>query len=204
MSHEDGDRTGEERARPSTPLPTVALWRWRYEVVVTSGVTGGVTGLVQAVGLSRAVAVLATAGAAAASLPAARRVSVMAWWHVVTPHLFRRCCSDLGLRDSRGRLPAVVRTRSTRRGQQLTVRSSPAVTLRELRRERDELAVALWAHEVEVRRHRRLEHLVVVSVIRDDRPTPKGAEPASPPAPRLPFTDETRDGEGIERHVAHR
>ena len=164
-----GSHDDDRRPRSARPLPTTALWRWRYEVVVTSGVSGGVAGLVQALGANSTVALIAATGAAMVSTPWVRRMSARVWWHVVTPHLFRRCCSDLGFRDGRGRLPAVLRTRTTRRGQRLTVWCSAEVTLKDLRRAREELALALWAQGVEVRRHPRFGRLAVVTVVRDDR-----------------------------------
>jgi hypothetical protein len=134
-----GAHDDDRRPRSARPLPTTALWRWRYEVVVTSGVSGGVAGLVQALGANSTVALVAATGAAMVSTPWVRRMSARVWWHVVTPHLFRRCCSDLGFRDGRGRLPAVLRTRTTRRGQRLTVWCSAGVSLKDLRRAREEL-----------------------------------------------------------------
>src|SRR4051794_41282904 len=104
-------RDDDRRRRRARPLPTTAVWRWRYEVIVTSGVSGGVAGLVQVAGAHSTVAIVVATGATAVSVPTVRRVSWQVWWHVVTPHLFRRTCSDLGFRDGHGRLPAVVRTR---------------------------------------------------------------------------------------------
>ena len=72
----DSRDDAHRRRRPARPLPTTALWRWRYEVVVTSGVSGGVAGLVQSVGAHSTVAVIAATGAAMASAPSVRRVSV--------------------------------------------------------------------------------------------------------------------------------
>jgi hypothetical protein len=174
-------RDEERRRRPARPLPTTAVWRWRYELIVTSGVSGGVAGLVQTVGANSTVAVVVAAAAAATSVPSVRRTSAQVWWHVVTPHLFRRCCADLGFWDRRGRLPAVLRTRTSRRGQHLTVWCSAGVSLKDLRRARDELATGLWAQDVEVRRHRRFGQLVVVTVVRDDRTLGEGWDAGSPP-----------------------
>ena len=174
-------RDDDRRRRPARPLPTTTLWRWRYEVVVTSGVSGGVAGLAQQIGAHSTVAVIAATGAAMASVPSVRRASVHVWWHVVTPHLFRRCCSDLGFWDGHGRLPAVLRTRTTRRGQQLTVWCSAGVSLKDLHRARDELATGLWAQDVEVRRHRRFGQLAVVTVVRDDRTLGEGWDADRPP-----------------------
>ena len=172
----------DRRPRSARPLPTTALWRWRYEVVVTSGVSGGVAGLVQSVGANSTVAVVAATGAAMLSAPCVRRMSVRVWWHVVTPHLFRRCCSDLGFRDSRGRLPAVLRTRTTRRGQRLTVWCSAGVSIKDFRHARDEFALALWAQAVEVRRHPRFGQLAVVTVVRDDRTSSERWDADRPPS----------------------
>ena len=120
------------------------------------------------------------------------------WWHVVTPHLFRRCCSDLGFWDGRGRLPAVLRTRTTRRGQRLTVWCSAGVSLKDLRRARDELATGLWAQDVEVRRHPRFGQLAVVTVVRDDRTLGRGWDAGRPPGsgPRQHGDRDGRDGHG--------
>jgi hypothetical protein len=192
------DRDDHRRSRPARPLPSTALWRWRYEVVVTSGVSGGVAGLVQSVGAHSTVAVIAATGAAMASTPWVRRVSVQVWWHVVTPHLFRRCCSDLGFWDGHGRLPAVLRTRTTRRGQRLTVWCSAGVSLKDLRRARDELATGLWAQDVEVRRHPRFGQLAVVTVVRDDHTLGEGWDADRPPGagPRHRRDGDDHDGRG--------
>jgi hypothetical protein len=180
----DDERDDWRRHRPASAWPTTALWRWRYEVLVTSGLSGGVVGLSQvAGGAHQAVAIVVATGVTAASVPMVRRGSVLLWWHVATPHLFRRCCADLGFVDHNGRLPAVLRTRTTRRGQHLTVWASAGVSLKDFRKARDELATGLWAQDVLVGRHRRFGQLVVVTVVREDLTSRRATSARSWPSP---------------------
>ncbi len=165
----DDIRDDRRPLRAARPWPTTLLWRGRYEVLLLVGAASGVALLVRVVGGRTATAMVVAIVAGGVSVPAVRRVSTLVWWHVVTPHLFRRCCAELGFWDRKGRLPAVLRTRTSRAGQELLLFCQASVSLKDLVRASDELTTGMWAQDVVVRRHRRHGQIVVVTVVRDDR-----------------------------------
>jgi hypothetical protein len=165
----DDWRDEGRRHRPAKAWLTTLVWRCRYELVMAGGATAAMIRLVDAVGPHRTVAITLVAVLGGGSVPRVRQASGLVWWHVVTPHLFRHACGDLGIVNSRGRVPALLRTRTRHEAQYLTVWCWASASVIDLHKARDELATGMHAQAVSVHRHRRYGQIAVVTVIRDDR-----------------------------------
>jgi hypothetical protein len=161
-----------------TALRTVArpgiheiTWNWRHEIALIAGpaaitVTVGFTlGIGWLIGIAAACLALF----AGALLRSRIRRRLIAWaWCVITPHRFRTGCVHAWVQSRHGRLPVVIRTRSTDFGERLLIWCRAGIVSSDLEAARPVIAAACWAEDVRVIPLDRYRHLVILEVVRRD------------------------------------
>ena len=184
--------------------PIVAAWRWRYELAMASALAA------IWLGLATAAAIWLTAGLAGAlaglaCFPVGRRFLAARTWCIVTPHRVRAGCAQAWIHSRYGKLPIVVLTRHQPFGERVYLWCRAGMSAADFSSARKLLAAACWAQDVQVSRHARYAHLVVLDVIRREPPaewsghpwydtgTPSGT--LAVPAPRESADDAFRLGE---------
>ena len=158
----------EKAQGPARPWPTTVLFRMRYEILAAAWAAFDAVGLPRLLGVALASSIIWVLIGIVLSVPPVRAAAVSLGWHVVTPHRVRRCCVELGIYGRNGRLPVIVRTRTTGDGQRMTIWCRAGTTAQEFRDAVPYLRTACWAEEVHVEEHPRGEPFLILVV--DRRP----------------------------------
>lgn len=154
---------GPQRRRPN---PLLVLWRWRHPVVLAAGVPLGFGALAQATDPVAAAVVALSAGACGLWWPPARRLVVGRTWCVIVEHRLRVGMVQADIISWSGWLPAILWTRPAPRGVRVTLWCPAGVDVQDFEQSRSLLAAACWAADVEVARHPRWAHVVVLLVVK--------------------------------------
>lgn len=146
------------------PNPLVVAWRWRYEIILATGVPAGVFAVVAAGYAAWLVGTVALVVAVLTTWPGVRQAVRGRFWVVVTQHRIRRGCAEALIVNRRGRLPAVLWTRAVPYGERVWLWCRAGMTASDFEKAGPTLAVACWAAEVRVVRQERAR--VALDVIR--------------------------------------
>lgn len=174
------------------PGPVELLWNWRWELGIvaalaaSSGVIAGEFGLL---GLSVTTGAGLAASAAALLWPPARQWCVARAWCLITPHRVRTGCVNAWVQTRSGRLPFILSTTPTARGERVSLWLRAGLTAADLHAARDVLAASCWAAEVRVVPSPGRAHLVTLEVIRTRHPERFQPTPEGWPLPR-PVADD--------------
>jgi hypothetical protein len=149
--------------------PIVVAYRWRYELA------GPVLLAAEWIALGWAWAATTAALAAwliilAACSPQGRRFLVARAWCIVTPHRVRVGCAQAWIHSRNGKIPIVLLTRQQWYGERVYLWCRAGTTADDFAAERELLASACWAEDVQISRHPRYAHLVALDVVRRGRP----------------------------------
>jgi hypothetical protein len=160
------------------PNLLVIVWRWRYELALLIGLPAGVITLMSHVGWRWSLAEIGMLAAAVGTWPEAR------WWitaHarcVATAHRLRTGCAQAWIHSRNGNLPILLFTRPMPSGEQAHLWCRAGTSAEDFESARDLLRSACWAHDVHVSRSTRYSHIVILDVIRRERPRPTSAKAA--------------------------
>jgi hypothetical protein len=176
--------------RVARPSIVSLCWRWRYEL----GTVAALTGLVSRVGLVPAASCVLALVAAIALWPALRRVFMARAWCVITPHRVRTGCAQAWIHSRDGKIPVVLWTSRIRNGQRVLLWCRAGTSAEDFTWGAHLIAAACWAREIQVTRHERFAHIVILDVIRR-------AESGRPALPRPvpPLLKATPDRQGRAR-----
>lgn len=152
------------RRRRRYPLPIP--WRWRYEIGAGVGVPVGLDALADATHPIAAAALVFAAVTGSVAWPAAHRFLTARAWCVLVPHRLRVGMIESAVLSRSGWLPAVLRTSPHPRGVRVLLWCPAGVDVHTFHAARSRLAVACWAADVEIARHPRFAHIVVLLVVR--------------------------------------
>jgi hypothetical protein len=161
--------------------PTTVVWRFRYEILGFATLGALMISMVDRLGVAPASAILFLCLSGGASIPPVRRVVVLAFWHVAVPHRIRSVCVTFGVLTAKGRVPAILRTRTRATGHDVTIWCRVGTSWADFPDLRRHLADACWADDVEVRPHRwRRRHLplMILHISRDEYLTDRQADGA--------------------------
>jgi len=156
---------GRYAPRRKRPNPVLILWRWRWELGFGIGTLLGLETLVDATHPAASLYLLATALATWVSSPDARRFLTARAQAVLVQHRLRVGMVESGVLSWSGWLPALIWTRVVDRGVHVLIWCPGGVDVTAFHATRSLLAAACWASDVEVARHPRYAHLVVLLVI---------------------------------------
>ena len=154
-------RGGEVRRR--RPNPVLALYRWRWEVLLL-GVVAALVYLGQVTSWVVPVGVVSAVGALLGAWPPAYRAVRDKCWAVVIQHRLRTVFHELGLTTWAGRAPAIVWT-SARHGIRVHLVCPAGIGAGEMTDVREQLAAGCWAADVLVERHPLHANVVVLVVV---------------------------------------
>ena len=158
---------GPRRRRPHPlALPLLTIVRWRRELLVIGGSVGGLQALA-ATTHPIASGAMALVGLIAMFVwePGRRFVSERAQ-AVAMEHRLRQGMAEAAIVTWSGRLPALLAVRPVTRGVRILVWCRAGVDVTAFLANRELLAAACWANDVEVRRrHPDRAHLVHVLVV---------------------------------------
>lgn len=153
------------RPRPRrNPLGTA--WRWRHETALVSGAVAAIAAAVSLLGAGTAVACTAGLMAISSLWPPGRRWLVAGAWWLVTPHLLHSGFVQARIQSRSGRVPFIWRTTREVFGERAHVWCPAGTSADDMRAARGILRAACWAADVQVMRHERHAHLVLIDVIR--------------------------------------
>lgn len=161
-----GGYTPRRRRRNLALIP----WRWRWELGFGIGTPLGLEALADATHPVVALCLIGTAIAAWVGLPGARRVLTARAHAILVQHRLRVGMVESGVLSWSGRLPALLWTRVVDRGVRLLLWCPAGVDVIAFHATRSQLTAACWAADVEVVRHPRWAHLIVLLVV--TRPGP--------------------------------
>lgn len=155
--------------RVAWPWPPTLVWRWRYELAAVA--FGGYLARRAAQTPTYLLYLLpiAVALGIALAIPATRAILRQRWWCVLTQHRLRTGLARGWVHDRRGRLPALLWTRSTLDGECVLLWCPAGITAHHLIGAADVLQGACWARDLQIEPVGGYRHLVAVHVIRTAR-----------------------------------
>ena len=151
---------------PARPNLFLVLWRWRYEIALSTAIPLLLASLISMVGGSTTVALTAVVTALLCGCPPVSRQILAQARCIITPHRFRLACRQARIQTRGGRLPAVLRCARKSYGEQLLVWCPTGITAADLAAARVVIAGACWATDVQVIAHPTRRQIIYVAVIR--------------------------------------
>jgi hypothetical protein len=149
---------------PKRPNPVVAVYHWRYEILLMVGFPLLVLALDRLIGPIWLLAVVAALAAVVAGVPAVRRFVLARGRTVLVQHRLRTAFAQAPLYSPGGRRPVILWARPASGEVHVLVWCPAGLDLATVRAQRRRLAAACLAEEVAIAQHLRYEHLIVLTV----------------------------------------
>ncbi|MFI6601816.1 hypothetical protein ACIBHX_36685 [Nonomuraea sp. NPDC050536] len=154
------------------------LWRIRTELLLIGGLTLFTVTTLAATQQGRWIPFIMLTSAV--SVPAVTRIgrnwAVAHFWCVVSRHRLQRTCLETTMHTRAGRIPLVLWITPTTTGEKALILTRAGICAEEFEAYAEEIAAACWARSVNVYRHRRRAHLLIVEIVRRDE-APGAASP---------------------------
>ena len=185
--HRDTRMTTDlRRALITVARPTllVAVWRWRYELALPTGLAIILTVGISSLGVLPTIAVVTVITLAVLLWPPARQFVLDRAWCVTTAHRVRVGCGEAMIYSSRGKIPIILWTAHQPFGERVLLWCRAGTSIDDFVTNRAILTSACWAQDVAILPDLRHPHLVTLDVIR--RPPynvasgPKGSRTTDP------------------------
>jgi hypothetical protein len=157
--------------RPGQSWPVMillGLWRWRWELLWLAAGIAAYLWISAAQFSTAELVLLAEIPIAVLAIPFTRTFVFNRVWCVITRHRLRLCLAEMRAMNHSGHLPLILACRSTKVGEAVWLWLRPGLSITDLANQTETIAVACWAGDVRVSRHKRLATLVRVEVIRRD------------------------------------
>jgi hypothetical protein len=146
-------------------LPVIA-WRWRYEVMLVSGLSVGLAAAVTSFGAVPPIIAVIVMALTVLCWPPVRRFAVDRAWCIITPHRVRAGCVEGLIYSSRGKIPMILWTSHRSFGERVLLFCRAGTTADDFISARTVLAAACWAQDIAVYVDVRHTQLVTLDVIR--------------------------------------
>jgi hypothetical protein len=146
-------------------LPVIA-WRWRYEIILASGLSAGLAAAGTSLGALPTIIAVIVIALTVLCWPTARRFAVNRAWCIITPHRVRAGCVEGLIYTSRGKIPIILWTSHRAFGEQVLLYCRAGITADDFVSARTILTAACWAQEVVVYADVQHAQLVTLDVIR--------------------------------------
>ena len=150
-------------AAPSLP---VIAWRWRYEIVLVSGLSVSLAAAVTSFGAVPTIIAVIVMALTVLCWPPARRFAVNRAWCTITPHRVRAGCVESLIYSSRGKIPIILWTVHQPFGERILLWCRAGTSIDDFITSRAILTSACWAQDIAVLPDIRHPHLVTRDVIR--------------------------------------
>jgi hypothetical protein len=149
---------------PKRPSPLVALYQWRYEILLVVGLPAAALAVDRAIGVLGLLAVTGVLVAVVAGVPAVRRWVRVRARTVLVQHRLRTAFAQAPLYSAGGRRPAILWASPGDDEVRVLVWCPAGLDLRTVRAQRRRFAAACLAEEVAIVEHPRYGHLLRVTV----------------------------------------
>lgn len=146
-------------------LPVIA-WRWRYEIMLVSGLSVGLAAAVTSFGAVPTIIAVIVMVLTVLCWPRVRRFAVDRAWCIITPHRVRAGCVEGLIYSSRGKIPMILWTSHRSFGERVLLFCRAGTTADDFISARTVLAAACWAQDIAVYVDVRHTQLVTLDVIR--------------------------------------
>jgi hypothetical protein len=150
----------------AAPNLLVIAWRWRYEIILVSGLSAGLAAATIAFGVVLTIVAVIVIALAVLCWPTARRFTVNRVWCIITPHRVRAGCVESLIYSSRGKIPIILWTSHRAFGERVLLYCRAGTTADDFVSARTVLAAACWAQDVAVYVDVQRTQLVTLDVIR--------------------------------------
>lgn len=144
----------------------VLLWRWRYELAALVGLPTLIIILATRFSLLWTVAGLAAIATTFAVWPQARAWLLAHARCVITAHRVRTGCAQAWIHSRQGKLPVILLTSPMPFGERVHLWCRAGIGPQDFLAAMDVLRSACWASEIDITRHERHSHIVILDVIR--------------------------------------
>jgi hypothetical protein len=157
----------EDLTPTARPNAIVLLWRWRWELTLILGVPAGLAALIARFGwiwtlIGIAVAMLAWQDA---------RYWLAAHIRcIITAHRVRTGCAQAWIQTRSGKLPLILLTTPQPWGERIYIWCRAGICPEDFEAARNVLRSACWATDICVTPSTRYSHIVIIDLIRDNRP----------------------------------
>ena len=128
----------------------VVIWRWRYEIILVSGLSVGLAAAITSFGAVPTVAAVIVTALAAWCWPVARRFVVNHAWRIITPHRVRAGCVEGLIYSSRGKIPMILWTSRQAFGERVLLYCRAGTTADDFASARTILTTACWAQDIAI------------------------------------------------------
>jgi hypothetical protein len=153
----------------AAPNLLVVVWRWRYEIVLVSGLSAGLAAAIISFDAVPTIVAVIVITLAIFCWPTARRFAVDRAWCIITSHRVRVSCVGGLIYSSRGKIPVILWTSHQAFGERVLLYCRAGTTVDDFVSARTVLTAACWAQDVAVFVDMRHTQLITLDVIR--RPT---------------------------------
>jgi len=166
---------GKALQRDLTPVARpnviVLLWRWRWELALVLGVPAGLAALTARFGwvwtlIGTAIAV------AALGLPDVRYWLVAHIRCIITAHRVRTGCAQAWIQTRSGKLPVILKTTPQAWGERVYIWCRAGICPEDFDAARNVLRSACWAADICITPSARWSNIVILDLIRANRPCP--------------------------------
>lgn len=150
----------------AVPNLLVVAWRWRYELALVAGLTGGLVAAITSFGAVPTVVAVIVIALTILCWPTARRFVVDRAWCIITPHRVRVGCVEGLIYSSRGKIPFILWTSHQAFGERVLLWCRAGTSADDFDSARTVLTAACWAQDVAVFFDTHYTQLVTLDVIR--------------------------------------
>jgi hypothetical protein len=151
----------------SVAVPNLAViaWRWRYEIILVSGLSASLTAAVISFGAVPTIAAVMVMALTVLCWPTARRFAVNRAWCIITPHRVRTGCVEGLIYSSQGKIPIILWTSHRAFAERVLLYCRAGTTADDFVTARTVLTAACWAQDVAVYVDVQHTQLVTLDVI---------------------------------------
>lgn len=150
----------------AVPNLLVITWRWRYEIILISGLSAGLAAATISLGAVPTVVAVIIPSLAVLCWPTARRFAVNRAWCIITPHRVRVGCVEGLIYSSRGKIPVILWTSHRPFGERVLLYCRGGTTADDFVSARTILTTACWAQDIAICVDAQHAQLVTLDVIR--------------------------------------
>jgi hypothetical protein len=148
------------------PNLLVITWRWRYEIILVTGLSAGLAAATISFGAVPTVVAVIVIALAVLCWPTARRFAANRAWCIITPHRVRVGCVEGLIYSSRGKIPVILWTSHRPFGERVLLYCRGGTTADDFVSARTILTTACWAQDIAIYVDTQHAERVTLDVIR--------------------------------------
>jgi hypothetical protein len=150
----------------AAPSLLVIAWRWRYEILLVSGLSAGLAAAIISFGAVPTIVAAISTALTVLCWPTARRFAVNRAWCIITPHRVRVGCVEGLIYSSRGKIPFILWTSHQAFGERVLLYCRAGTTADDFVSARTILTTACWAQDIAIYVDMQRTQLVTLDIIR--------------------------------------